>query len=293
MMDADHALFATVVASGSLSAAARALGISPAMVSKRIARLELRLGTRLLHRTTRTMELTPLGEQFHRDVVELLSALEKAEARLIGAAEPRGSLVVTAPTSFGRMHVAPHLAGFLRSYPHIQLTLDLTDSFVDMVAGRIDMAIRIAQAKGMGLDGRKLATSERILCAAPDYLARNGTPETIEALKGHRLLAAEGQWPWILARGGRTIIVEGVSTVRTNSSEVVRELAVAGIGIALRSLWDVSGELKDGRLVRVLPDYGGVADLGIFAVYPASPFVPAHVRALTDYLADLYADPLW
>ncbi|MGV3479457.1 MAG: LysR family transcriptional regulator [Sphingobium sp.] len=292
-MDADHALFATVVASGSLSAAARALGISPAMVSKRIARLELRLGTRLLHRTTRTMELTPLGEQFHRDVVELLSALEKAEARLIGAAEPRGSLVVTAPTSFGRMHVAPHLAGFLRSYPHIQLTLDLTDSFVDMVAGRIDMAIRIAQAKGMGLDGRKLATSERILCAAPDYLARNGTPETIEVLKGHRLLAAEGQWPWILARGGRTINVEGVSTVRTNSSEVVRELAVAGIGIALRSLWDVSGELKDGRLVRVLPDYGGVADLGIFAVYPASPFVPAHVRALTDYLADLYADPLW
>lgn len=293
MMDADHALFATVVASGSLSAAARALGISPAMVSKRIARLELRLGTRLLHRTTRTMELTPLGEQFHRDVVELLSALEKAEARLIGAAEPRGSLVVTAPTSFGRMHVAPHLAGFLRSYPHIQLTLDLTDSFVDMVAGRIDMAIRIAQAKGLGLDGQKLATSERILCAAPDYLARNGTPETIEALKGHRLLAAEGQWPWILARGGRTINVEGVSTVRTNSSEVVRELAVAGIGIALRSLWDVSGELKDGRLVRVLPDYGGVADLGIFAVYPASPFVPAHVRALTDYLADLYADPLW
>jgi DNA-binding transcriptional LysR family regulator len=292
-MDTDHALFATVVASGSLSAAARALGISPAMVSKRIARLERRLGTRLLHRTTRTMELTPLGEQFHQDVVELLSALDKAEARLIGAAEPQGALTVTAPTSFGRMHVAPHLAGFLQAYPRIQLTLDLTDSFVDMVAGRVDMAIRIAQAPGAGLAGRKLATSARILCAAPAYIDRHGAPATIEALKTHRLLAAEGQWPWILARGGRTIAVDGASAVRTNSSEVVRELAVAGVGIALRSLWDVSRELKDGRLVRVLADYGGAADLGIFAIYPVSPFVPAHVRALTDYLASLYADPLW
>jgi DNA-binding transcriptional LysR family regulator len=291
-MDPDYELFARVAASPSLSAAGRAAGLSPAMVSKRIARLEERLGVRLVHRTTRRLTLTEPGERFLHDVRSILASIEEAEARVAGRAGlVSGTLRVSAPTSFGRLHVAPHLTAFLDAHPRLRLEIDLSDGFVDLLAERLDVAIRIAAQVDKGLLAHRLSTSGRVLCAAPAYLARAGAPATIADFKDHRLLAATGQLPWTLDGPRGSVLVEGQSHVRTNSSEVVRELTLAGVGIALRSLWDVGGDLAAGRLVRVLEDYRGSADVGIYAVQPATRFTPPAVGAFIAYLRDLYAFP--
>ncbi|MBJ6120804.1 LysR family transcriptional regulator [Sphingomonas mollis] len=286
-MDADYALFADVVASGSLSAAARVRSISPAMVSKRLARLEARLGVRLIHRTTRKLALTEAGATFHADVTAILQSIRDAEARIAGTPDaPHGPLRISAPTSFGRLHIAPHLPDFLDRHPRVALTLDLTDAFVDLLADRIDLAIRIAPTVPAGLVAHRLATSHRILCAAPRYLDRHAAPTTIADLNDHHLLAADGQWPWRLTDGRRPIAIDGTSHIRTNSSEVVRECAIAGAGIALRSLWDVGDALAAGTLIRILPDWQGPDDLAIHAVHPRAPYVPAVVTAFIGFLQD-------
>ena len=204
-------------------------------------------------------------------------------------------LRVSAPTSFGRLHIAPHLKRFLDDYPRITLDLDLSDGFVDLMAARIDVAVRITPTVGGGVSARRLATNRRILCAAPAYIAQHGAPEDTAALARHQLLAATGQFPWRLTGGdGRTVSIDGTSRVRTNSSEVVRELCIAGVGIALRSLWDVSADLAAGRLVRILPDCEGSADVGIYAVSPRRPEIAPAVRAFTDFLEGLYRPmPPW
>jgi DNA-binding transcriptional LysR family regulator len=293
MLDPDYFLFARVVAAGSLSAAARDMGISPAMASKRMARLEARLGAKLIHRPTRRLALTERGEGFHRDVLGILAAVEAAENRLRGPGDGlSGPLRLSAPTSFGRMHLAPHLKPFLDRHPGLNLTLDLSDGFSDLIAEKIDLAIRISSGVGPGLEAQRLATSRRILCASPAYLEAHGAPASLSDLSSHRLLAASGQLPWRLTSGKRQIEAAGVSHVRTNSSEVVRELALSGLGIALRSLWDVSEELASGRLVQVLPEIEGSADVGIYAVRPRGE-PSAAVVALTGFIAGLYAPAPW
>ena len=293
-MDPDIVLFAEVVRTASLSAAGRSLGISPAMVSKRIARLEARLGVRLLNRTTRRLDLTARGAVYHRDMIEILAAIREAEARVADRADaPAGPLRVSAPTSFGRLHIAPQLKPFLDSHPAIALDLDLSDGFSDVIGDRLDLAIRIAPAIPTGLTGYRLADSRRVLCAAPGYIAEHGQPGDAAALAGHRLLAAKGQMPWRLAGPDGTLTIDRPSYVATNSSEVVRELTLAGVGIALRSLWDVSADLAGGRLVRVLPALAGSAEIGIFAVHAPGP-VSSGTRALLDYLRGLWSpSPPW
>lgn len=286
-MDADYDLFARTVEGGSLSAAARSLGISPAMASKRLQRLEARLGVTLLHRTTRRLVLTPAGELFHADVVAIRAAVQEAEARVTGARrEPAGRLRVSAPTSFGRLHVAPHLHRFLAAHPAVALELDLTDGFVDLLGDRVDVALRIAAEIPPGVVAHRLGASRRVLCAAPAYLAAHGAPATVPALRDHRLLAATGQLPWRLVGRGRRATVEGRSHVRTNSSELVRELALTGVGVALRSLWDVGDALASGALVRVLPGWEGSADVGIYAVHPHAALVPPAVSAFVAFLKE-------
>jgi DNA-binding transcriptional LysR family regulator len=293
-MGEDWELFATIVEAGSLSAAARAHGLSPAMVSKRLARLEARLGARLVHRTTRRLVVTEAGRAFHDEAVAILAAARAAEARVAGGGgEPSGRLRVSAPASFGRRHVAPHLAPFLAAHPKVALELDLTDAFVDLIGDRVDVAIRIGAAAGGSLVSTVLAPNRRLLCAAPAYLARHGAPATLDDLARHRLLAADTQTPWRLdgPDGETAIAVESV--VRTNASEIARELAIAGAGIALRSLWDVAGALADGRLVRVLPEWEGARDIAIHAVRPRGPFAPPAAQAFVAHLAAAFAPPPW
>ena len=293
-MDPDYEVFDAIVAGGSLSAAARAMHLSPAMVSKRLARLEERLGVRLFHRTTRKLALSEAGERFHGDVAAILQAVRDAESRLIGTrSEPAGTVRISAPTSFGRLHVAPKLHGFLLRYPRVRLDLDLTDDMVDLYGGRYDLAIRIATAIPPNLVGHRLGGSRRLLCASPLYLERHGAPATVEALVQHRLLAAAGQWPWRLVKGKRRFTLEGESHVRTNSSEVVRELAITGVGIALRSLWDVEGALATGALVPVLAGWEGPDDLAVHAVHPREPATPRAITALVAFLQAALADASW
>ncbi|WP_230772303.1 LysR family transcriptional regulator [Sphingomonas sp. Leaf4] len=283
-LDPDHALFVAIVDAGSIAAAGRAHGLSPAAVSKRLARLEARLGARLVERTTRRLHPTAAGAQLHADLTHILAALAAAEARVGGAAAvPSGRLRVAAPTSFGRLHIAPHLGDFLGHHPAITFELLLSDAYVDLAAERIDCAIRITDRVPPGLTARRLATNRRVVCASPAYLAAAGVPMTPDDLARHRLLAADGQLPWRLLTPGRRALIEGASAVRTNSSEVVRELALSGVGVALRSLWDVGEPLRDGRLVRVLPAWEGPHDLGILAIHGPQP--SAAVTAFVDHLA--------
>ncbi|MCA0401631.1 MAG: LysR family transcriptional regulator [Proteobacteria bacterium] len=290
----DLDIFARVASTGSMSQAARELGISPPVVSKRIKRLEARLGTRLLERTTRQIALTEAGRGFHERVLAILASVDEAEDWAGQRAQAaRGPLRVSAPTTFGRLHVAPHLVRFLERYPEIRLDLSLSDSFVDIVAEGFDVAIRIADLADTSLVAKKLAPNHRVLCASPDYLAGVGMPEAIGDLAAHRLLVHNADH-WRLEGPEGETIVKVESVIRTNSSEVIREAVLAGLGIALRSTWDVGPELRSGALAIVLPRYRASRRVAIHAVFPSRRHMPQRVRVFIDFLAELYGPvPSW
>jgi DNA-binding transcriptional LysR family regulator len=291
----DLEIFAKVVSTGSMSLAGRALGFSPAVISKRIKRLEDRLGTRLLQRTTRQISLTEAGQGFYDRVLGILAGLEEAEYYISGrSAQMHGTLKVSAPTSFGRMHIAPHLKRFMEEHPELAINLVLTDEFSDIVGGGFDLAIRIAELTDSSLVAKRLAPVRRLLCAAPSYIEAHGMPANLDDLKNHRCLPAHNNDVWRLEGpdGAMTLRPEGM--LITNSSEVIRETVIAGLGIALRSTWDIGEELKSGKLVQVLAEYEGSRNVALSAVYPSRQFLPAKVRLFIDYLAELYGPvPYW
>ncbi|MCA3564145.1 MAG: LysR family transcriptional regulator [Methylocystis sp.] len=284
-------IFARVVTAGSMSAAGRELGLSPPVVSKRIKNLEERLGTRLLQRTTRQLTLTESGKGFYERVVAILASVDEAEAWVSRrTAAARGTLRVSAPTSFGRMHIAPHLVEFLRLYPEITIDLSLSDAFVDIVAEGYDLAIRIADLADSSLVAKRLAPNHRVLCAAPGYLAAHGAPLSLADLAQHRLLLHNAdQWRLEGKCGSATVRVE--SAVRTNSSEVIREAVLAGMGIALRSTWDVGPEIDSGRLAIVLPEWQASARVAVHAVYPSRRHLAHKVRVFMDFLGERFGNP--
>jgi DNA-binding transcriptional LysR family regulator len=291
----DLDVFVRVAATGSMSAAGRILGLSPAVISKRIKRLEERLGTRLFQRTTRQIALTEAGKGYHDRVTAILADLEDAEAFASGrSSEMHGTLKISAPTSFGRMHIAPHLKTFMERHPGISIQLMLTDEFTDIVGGGFDLAIRIAELTDSSLVARRLAPVRRILCASPDYLAIHGTPKTIEELKTHACLPAHNNDSWRLEGPDGPVVLRPEGKLVTNSSEVIREAVIGGLGIALRSTWDIGPELKAGQIVQVLPGYESSRNVALSAVYPSREFLPQKVRAFIDYLATLYGpSPYW
>jgi DNA-binding transcriptional LysR family regulator len=291
----DMEIFARVVTAGSMSAAGREMGLSPAVVSKRLRRLEDRLGTRLMQRTTRQISLTEAGQGFYERVVAILASIEEAEAFVSRrSALARGTLKVSAPTSFGRLHIAPHLGPFLKDNPDLTVHLELSDEFVDIVGEGFDLAVRIAELSDSSLVARRLAPIHRVLCAAPAYLEKNGTPRSIADLASHACLTATPQDHWRLEGPEGLVSVKPAGPILTNSSEVVRESVLAGLGIALRSTWDVGPELSAGRLKLVLPQYRASRHVGVYAVYASRRFLPAKVRVFIDYLAQLYGPaPYW
>lgn len=291
----DMEIFARVVTAGGMSAAGREMGLSPAVISKRIRRLEERLGARLLQRTTRQITLTEEGHGYYERVVGILASIEDAEAFVARSNEmPSGTLRVTAPTSFGRMHIAPHLARFLETNPAVRMSLMLSDEFVDIVGDGYDLAIRIAALESSSLIARRLAPNHRLICAAPSYIERRGEPKSLADLARHDCLFATHQDVWQLEGPEGYVAQRVTGPLQTNSSEVVREAALAGLGITLRSTWDVGEELKDGKLRVVLPDYHECRLVGLYAVYPSRSFLPAKVRVFIDFLANLYGpEPYW
>lgn len=292
----DYEIFARVIKAGSLSAAARELNSTPAMISKRLTRLEDRLGVKLLHRTTRQLTPTEVGHSFHERVLAVLAAV--ADAENVAASDnlrPRGLLRISLPTAFGRLHVAPRLKTFLDQNPELKLLVDLNDDYVDLVAGSFDVAVRIGTLPDSGLVARRLAANRRVLCAAPAYLEKYGTPRTFEELHRHRLLAAAPLVVWRLEGPGGPSALKPQSSLQTNSSEMVREAVISGLGIGFRSTWDINNELKLGILRRVLPEYAGAADVNIYCVYEGRRLVPPKVRAFVDYFAAVFGgdEPYW
>jgi DNA-binding transcriptional LysR family regulator len=291
----DLEIFARVARTGNMSAAGREMGLSPAVVSKRVSLLEERLGARLFQRTTRQLTLTETGEGFFKRVVDILSMIEEAEDFVSRRnTKPRGLLKVTAPTSFSRQHIAPFLSAFFSKFPDIELELHLSDNFVDIIRNGYDLAVRIGELKDSSLVARKLAADNRVICASPKYLKERSTPKKLEDLDYHNCLSAGAQESWRLEGPGGQKSIKVKGNIRTNSSEFVREALLAGLGIGLRSTWDISDELKNGDLQIVLPEYRGSSAVGIYAVYPCRDFMPAKVNAFIEFLADLFGnEPYW
>jgi DNA-binding transcriptional LysR family regulator len=278
-----------------MSAAGREMGLSPAVVSKRISQLEERLGARLFQRTTRQLTLTETGAGYFKRVVDILSLCEEAEDFVSRRnTKPRGLLKITMPTTFGRLHIAPYLGDFLARYPDIELDTHLSDRFVDMIREGFDLAIRIGELEDSSLVARKIAADNRVICAAPLYLEKHGTPPSLADLNLHNCLSAGAQDTWRLEgpQGQEQVRTNG--NVRSNSGEFIREAVLGGLGLGLRSTWDIGQELKSGKLKVVLPQYRGSSNVAVYAVYPCREFMPAKVNVFIEFLAELYGpEPYW
>ncbi|EYS87944.1 LysR family transcriptional regulator [Cupriavidus sp. SK-4] len=295
----DIGLFLRVLDLGSISAAARSLDLSVAVASQRLQRLERELGVRLLHRTTRRLHATPEGVVLAEQGRALVDDLEALGTSLRQAGTGvSGTLRVTTSSSFGRLYISPLLPEFLAQHPGLTLSVNLTDNVLDLVSAGFDLAIRIGALDDSTLVARRLANNRRLLCAAPDYLRRRGTPRTPQDLAQHDCLVLVGsqgrQDVWRLGDGaGGEIAVRVRGRIEANSGELLSDAALAGFGIALHSTWHVCADLRAGRLVQVLPDYP-LADTGIYAVMPQRRLVPPRVRAFVDFLARRFGDnPPW
>lgn len=284
-------VFAEVVDAGSLSAAAQRLGVSKASVSRSVALLERSLGAQLLRRTTRRMSLTDVGEVFLARCQRLVEEVEEAE-QSVGElqSEPRGTIRLAAPMSFGHREVAPRLPAFLARHPKLRIHLDLTDRFVDLVREKFDLAIRVSERLvESSLVQRRLCPLTLAVCAAPSYLHRRGTPREPEELRDHECLSyGPTTTTWSFSRG-RRIEVSGVMTI--DNGDALRQVALAGHGIVYLPTFLVADDLRTGRLVSILAqDLDAVG--GAFAVYPESRHLSPKVRALIDALvASFEAEP--
>jgi DNA-binding transcriptional LysR family regulator len=254
---------------------------------------------RLLHRTTRQLHATPEGAALAeqgRMLVEDLEALTSGLRQAGG--EVGGTLRVTTSASFGRQYISPLLPEFLAGHPHIRLSINLNDQLLDLVSSGFDLAIRIGALDDSSLVARRLADNRRVLCASPAYLRERGMPRSPEELANHECLLLVGsqgrQDVWRMRDGdGRDVVVRVSGRFESNLGEVLRDAAIAGLGIALHSTWHVCEDLHAGRLQVVLPDYP-VAASGIYAVMPQRRLVPPRVRAFVDFLAERFGDnPPW
>jgi len=289
--------FARVVETGSFARAAERLDVSVSAVSRQVAELESHLGARLLNRTTRRLSLTESGQAFYERCVQLLADLEEAEAAVSAATlDPRGTLRLTTGTTFGARYVAPVIAAYQALHPRVRFDIDLSDRIVDVVEEGFDLAVRIARLADSSLAARKLAPNHRVVCASPEYLARHGAPRSPEDLAGHICLTTSEfvmNWDYIDPDGAPgSVRVTGRHAC--DNWEVLREWALAGLGIALKSTWDVREQLENGSLVSLFPGYTFDSDVAIYAVYPHRRLLPAKTRAFIEFLADSFGpEPFW
>lgn len=283
--------FVQVANKGSLTAAAAGEGVTPAMIGRRLDALEDRLGVRLLVRTTRKLTLTQEGEAFLEDCQRILTDLANAEAQLtLGSARASGHLKVTAPAGFGRKHVAPLLLEFLRAHPEVSASLDLSDRSVDLVNEGIDCAVRLGGLVDSSLVAVRLGSMRRAVVGSPAYFQRRGVPRTLDELAAHDCLALPTQTGWNFLDAGRPVLFKPPGRFACNDGAVLHEWALAGMGLAWRSLWEVGEDLRWGRLVSVLDDLAP-APVGIHAVFPQRRHLPLRVRLFIDLLKENYGRP--
>ena len=281
-------IFRTVVEIGSFSGAAQRLNMSKSAVSKHVTALEHHLGIQLLNRTTRKLSLTEAGDTYLARTSRLLDELAEADdAAREALAAPRGNLRVSAPVTFGLMHVRPLLGAFLKTFEHVTLDLNLDDRFVDLIKERFDVALRIGDLVDSSLRAKKLAETTLIICASPDYLSRHGTPQSPTDLLEHTCLSYKGSnssRTWQI--GSHSIRVSG--PISASNGDILMACACDGHGLVYLPSFMVGEALKQGKLVRVLPDQETQL-LGIYAVYPPTPYVPAATRVFIDHLAAAFS----
>lgn len=294
----DMALFAQVVKAGGLAAAGRQLGLSPASMTARLKALEARYDTRLLNRSTRSISLTDAGHRFYEACLRVVAEVNEAEATLRANRQSfSGSLRITAPSDFGRQYVAPALANFVCEHPNVTPYLFLSESIVNLVAEGFDIGVRLGNLPDSGLMMRSLTTqNRRVLCAAPSYLQQHGTPKTPQDLAHHRCLIMErrgeqlNQWRFHSKQASTTIKV--TAALVGSDGALIRQWALAGAGIALKSFWDIKQDLATGNLVSLLKDYttGAYtrddATVGIQLVYPSRKYLPRQVAGFIDYFVE-------
>ncbi|WP_114395110.1 LysR family transcriptional regulator [Oleisolibacter albus] len=296
----DLRLFTLVAETRSFTRAADKLNLSKSAASRRIAELEGRLGARLLNRTTRSISLTPVGQSFFERVAQILAELDEAESAVANERQaPRGLLRVAAPMSFGLRHLAPVVAAFLDQYPEVQVEMDVSDRFVDLVDEGYDLAVRIGRLKDSSLIARRICPIRAVLCASPAYLEKHGAPQTPDDIAGRDCLLYTNMptpdlWSFRTAPGAeetRTVRVHG--RLRVNNGDMLREAAIAGQGLVHLPTFIIGDELADGRLVPLLLDWTG-PDSAMHAVYPANRHLSPKVRAFVDFLAGKFGPvPYW
>ena len=287
-------MFVGVVEAGSFTAAAERLGHSVSFVSKEIARLEARIGARLLNRTTRTQSLTDAGRDYYERCRQIVADAEEAEDRVsLGRERTRGLLRVSAPVSLGLGRLASVLPDFLETHPEMRAEIDLNDRMVDMMADGFDVVIRVGQLKASSLICRRIASSRGVIVAAPDYRDRRGRPAHTSELSGqacisYSLMRSPERWDFV-EPDGRRVSVDIRTRVLCNSAELETALAVAGLGVTRLPAFACARELAEGRLQSVLDDYGR-SEIGVYAIYPERRHLPAKTRVFIDFLIERFGD---
>lgn len=286
--------FVEVATKGSLSAAARAEGIAPAMIGRRLDALEERLGVKLLQRSTRKIALTNEGITFLEDCQRILADLENAESAVSErSVHASGHLLISAPAGFGRQHVAPLIPSFLAEHRDVTVTLNLNDRVVDLIGEGIDVAIRIAALSDSNLIGVKLADNKRVVVAAPAYIRKHGTPASLDDLAKHNCLAisSEGsQRGWTFRQAGKNVTLKVTGNMVCNDGAVLHDWALSGKGLAWRSMWEVGSEIESGQLVTVLDEFAAPGN-DIYAVFAQRRHLPLRIRAFVDFLRHAYTQP--
>ena len=293
ILPADLGFFSTLASAGSLSAAARELGVTTPAVSKHLALMESRVGVLLVNRSTRRMSLTPEGEVYLEHARRILGDIDGMEELLgVSKATPKGLLRVNATLGFGRSHVAPLISKFVRRYREVEVQLQLSVNPPALTEDLFDVCVRFGAPPDSRVIARHIVANRRLLCAAPAYLAKHGFPKVPNDLAKHNCIGIrqgeEAYGVWRLASGrGRNTSTEAVKTrgnLATNDGEIAVTWALDGHGILMRAEWDIERYLRNGRLVQVLPQYA-TPDADIHAVYPQRHQLAARVRAFVDFVA--------
>ena len=297
--------FVLVAQKGSLTAAAKAEGVAPAIMGRRLDSLEMHLGVKLLVRTTRRITLTPEGVAFLEDCQRLLADVANAEASVsAGGLKASGHLRITAPAGFGRRHVAPLVPKFLSQHPDVTLSLNLSDRVVDLAAEGFDCAVRVGDLPDSSLVSVRMADNRRLCVATPEFLKRHGTPKVPADLMRFRCLTLSSDasqtrgWAFRLPVSGKkhedrtheVIHLRPSGPMDCSDGQVLHQWCLAGLGIAWRSTWEVASEVRDGLLVPLLEEFAASPN-GIYAVFSQRKHLPLRLRMWIDFLKDHYSQP--
>jgi DNA-binding transcriptional LysR family regulator len=283
-------VFVEVVNSGSISAAARKLQLTPSAVSKLLSRVEEDLGVRLIDRSTKSLKLTPEGELFYHRSVRIISDIEETIQEVSeGRSLPRGRLRINSSVPIGVRHIQPLIPEYMQRYPQMSIDVSLTDTLVDLLEEKVDVAIRIGPIQDSSMRARKLCESRRVIAASPDYLARHGVPLLPTDLIQHNCLNFNirpllNEWPFL--RDGAPISVPIRGTISANNGESLRQLILSGTGVARLAWFQIGHDILEHRLVPLLEPFHPGDQQGIYAIFFGHKYTSARVRTFIDFLAE-------